>query len=111
MCNNTMFGKIVRNMIKYELSMRKFYGLNDSLKYLPIIYLGNKHVNDYVKDARMIVYRQNNKYYAANNLYSMHTMKHNYHKIMDDPTITKEHKKIVTVAHRISVFLTKNDNQ
>jgi len=109
--NNIMIAKLVKNINKYELSMRKFYGLNDTLKYLPAIYIGNKCIDEYVKDASMIVVKNNNKYYATNNRYLNVSLKTNYNKIMMDPSIKKQHLKVVTVTYRISNFLTNGYNK
>lgn len=106
-----MFAKLVRNINKYELSMRKFYNLNETLKYLPTVYIGNKYIDEYVKDASMIVVKKNDKYYAKNNPYVNESLKKNYNKIMCDPSVKKEHHKIITITYRISDFLINKQNK
>lgn len=106
-----MIAKIVKNINKYELSMCKFYGLNDTLKHLPAIYIGNKYIDEYVKDARMIVVKNKNKCYITNNVYLNLSLKNNYNKIITDPSIKKEHQKQVIITYRISNFLTNKQNK
>lgn len=106
-----MIAKLVKNINKYELSMRKFYGLNDTLKYLPTVYIGNKYIDEYVKDANMIVVKNDNKYYATNNVYLNQSFKNNYNKIIADPSIKKEHLKVITITYRISNFLVNKGNK
>jgi hypothetical protein len=85
--------------------MRKFYGLNDTLKFLPTIYIGNKCIDEYVKDANIIVVKNNNTYYTTNNQYLNISFKNNYNKIVMDPSIKKEHLKVIKITYRISNFL------
>ena len=97
----------------YGNPMKKLFYLNQTIKQLPVVYIGNKYLNGFVKDSETLVVNQNNDQYKMTyNPQVINSLKANYDKLKEtNSTITARDFKQLTVSYRISVYLFKENNK
>ena len=89
--------------------MQKMFKLAPVLNQMPIVYVGYKSLDDYVKSATRLVTCKNNMFQVSKNPIVHWDIHKNFHHINSDSSfcsvVDKNSAKMITVSYRISCFL------
>jgi hypothetical protein len=106
------------------MATRKLYKINETIKLLPLVYVSNKNLDDYVNDMTKIIVKKDSCYNVVaiynrkmfNISYSQYYFVYNprvYQSLTDNYNMIKNHNvldnkndmKLLTMSHRIVDYL------
>jgi hypothetical protein len=90
---------------KYVLATSKLYNINNKIVHLPTLYVGNRHLDDYVKDVTSIITKSDKKYIIIHNPHIMRNITVNYTELEMNKSIPSKHLKYIHISYRILRFL------
>ena len=88
----------------YTKTLQKLFNINQSLKYLPFFYIGNKELDDYVTIANKILLKSpdENTYKVIRDPYLFHALGEKYNILKINNSINRYHLKPIQVSYTIS---------
>ena len=92
----------------YGCPIKKLFYLNKTIQKLPIVYVGNTYLDEFVKDSKSLVIKTNDKFIMTYNPYIMKNLEINYENLKENyeyETIKESDLKKLTIAYRISKHL------
>ena len=91
---------------KYVLATFKLYNINNKIVHLPTLYIGNRHLDDYVKDVTTsIITKSYKKYIMIHDPHIMRNIRVNYTELAMNNSIPSNHMKYIHISYRILLFL------
>ena len=90
---------------KYVLATFKLYNINNIIVHLPTLYIGNRHLDDYVKDVTSLIIKSDKKYVMIHNPHIMRNITVNYTELATNKSIQTKHMKYIHISYRILRFL------
>ena len=97
-------------------NIRKLYKINQTLKYLPVVYIGNKELVNYVDISNQIVLKHaTNNYKLITDPYMFQALNENYNILKTNGSICNIHLKPIVISYNITInmyqyLMTSNTN-
>jgi hypothetical protein len=88
----------------YTKTLQKLFNINQTLKYLPFFYIGNKELDDYVTIANKILLKSpdKNEYKVLQDPYLFHALGEKYNILKINNSINRYHFKPLQISYTIS---------
>ena len=79
--------------------LHKIYKLNQTIQFLPVLYIGNKELDNYVDISHKLLLKRGTDYKIIKNPYLFQALHENYHTLNIKKSICINHMKPIKLSY------------